>query len=98
MLGRLQQQLTATYQADVAHDVRDYLVTDRKLAMALAGDSAVASSGETLLVSEDEDGLALSLYLESELLSRLERDNPAEQLREELVTRMGGQPFVVERR
>ena len=83
MLGRLQQQLTATYQADIDHDVRDYLITDPRLAKVLAGESAVASSGETLLVSEDEDGLALSLYLESEILHRLELHNPAQRLREE---------------
>ena len=83
MLGRLQQQLTATYQADIEHDVRDYLITDPKLAKVLAGDSAVASSGETLLVSEDENGLALSLFLEREILNRLEQHDPAEKLREE---------------
>ena len=83
MLGRLQQQLTDTYQADIGHDVRDYLITDPRLAKVLASDNRVASSGETLLVSEDEGGLALSLYLEREILNRLESHNPVERLREE---------------
>jgi hypothetical protein len=83
MLGRLQQQLTETYQAPVAHDVRDYLITDPVLASLLGGENVLTSSGESLLVSEDEDGLALSLYLEQEILHRLESLDPAQRLREE---------------
>jgi hypothetical protein len=82
MLGRLQRQLTDTYQAPVDHDVRDYLITDPRLARFLAGESVLASSGESLLVSEDEDGLALSLYLEQEILHRLESFDPAKRLHE----------------
>ncbi|NIL94149.1 MAG: hypothetical protein GTO71_06835 [Woeseiaceae bacterium] len=83
MLGRLQRQLNDTYQADIGHDVRDYLITDPTLAKALSGDNTLTSSGETLLVSEDEDGLALSLYLEDEILSRLKSGDPTRELREE---------------
>lgn len=83
MLGRLQRQLNDTYQADIGHDVRDYLITDPMLAKALSGGNTLTSSGETLLVSEDEDGLALSLYLEDEILSRLKSGDPTRELREE---------------
>lgn len=83
MLGRLQRQLNDTYQADVGHDVRDYLITDPKLARALSGNNVLTASGETLLVSEDEDGLALSLYLEDEMLDRLQSRDAELSFREE---------------
>ncbi len=80
MLGRLQRQLNDTYQADVGHDVRDYLITDPKLAKILSGDNVLTAGGETLLVSEDEDGLAMSLYLDDELLDRVRSTDPDCQL------------------
>lgn len=81
MLARLQQQLSETYQADTGHDIYDYLITDQRLARALGGDNTLTASGETLLVSEDDEGLALSLYLEEEILQRLETRDPTRQLR-----------------
>ena len=76
MLGHLQRQLSQTYQADHEYDVRDFLITDQRLAKALAGDSVLTNGGETLLVQEDDAGLALSLYLEEALLKRLETADP----------------------
>ena len=72
MLDRLQQQLSETYQADHGYDVRDFLITDPGLARALSGGNVLTSSGETLLVAEDENGLAMSLYLEAAMLERLQ--------------------------
>lgn len=83
MLARLQQQLSDTYQADHGHDVRDYLITDARIAQALSGDNLLTASGESLLLSEDEHGVALSLYLEQEILERLESSDPTRQLRDE---------------
>ena len=80
MLGRLQRQLHDTYQSDVGYDVRDYLITDPVLAKILSSDSVLTAGGETLLVSEDDDGLALSLYLDDELLDRVRNTDPARQL------------------
>jgi hypothetical protein len=76
MLDRLQQQLSDTYQADPGYDVRDFLITDPRLARALSGDSVLTAGGETLLVAEDENGLAMSLYLEAAILERLETQDP----------------------
>ena len=39
MLGRLQQQLSDTYQAEHGYDVRDFLITDRRLAQAISGET-----------------------------------------------------------
>ena len=76
MLERLQQQLNDTYQADHGYDVRDFLITDQSIAKALSGDNVLTNSGETLLVCEEDDGLALTLYLEAEILKRLESTDP----------------------
>lgn len=81
MLAELQQQLNETYQADVGYDVRDFLVTDARVAKAIGGDNVMGASGETLLLCEEADGLAMSLYLEREILERLESTDPMQKLR-----------------
>jgi hypothetical protein len=83
MLGALQQQLSEIYQAAHAHDVRDYLITDPTLARVLGREALLTNTEETLLVSQDEEGLALSLFLDGELLSRLESSRPLDRLRAE---------------
>jgi hypothetical protein len=83
MLDRLQQQLSETYQADPGYDVRDFLITDARVAKAISGDHVLTAGGEALLVHEDEDGLSMSLYLEAGILERLESDDPLTALRED---------------
>ena len=83
MLSQLQQQLTDIYCVDGGHDVRDYLITDPTLAKVLGQDALLTNTDETLLVSQDEDGLAVSLYLDADMLKRLETDCPMEHLRAE---------------
>ncbi len=77
MLERLHQQLREIYQNDSGYDVRDFLVTDARIAQAISGNNALTTSGETLLLSEEEDGIALSLYLDQEVLGRLDSGDPA---------------------
>ena len=83
MLDRLQRQLSDTYQADPGYDVRDFLITDQRVAHAISGDNVLTAGGETLLVQEDEEGLSMSLYLEAGILERLESDDPLSLLRDE---------------
>jgi hypothetical protein len=83
MLDALQRQLSDIYQAAHAHDVRDYLITDPTLARALGREALLTNTEETLLVAEDDEGLALSLFLDGELLSRLESAKPLDNLRAE---------------
>jgi hypothetical protein len=78
MLGALQQQLSDIYHLGQAHDVRDYLITDPTLAKALGQGTVLGDSEETLLMAQDGGGLSLSLFLDNELLERLESDNPFE--------------------
>ena len=72
MLERLQRQLHEINRSDAGYDVLDFLVTDAGLASALSAGDALTRSGETLLLQEDEQGLAVSLYLDQALLGRLE--------------------------
>ena len=81
MIDRLQQHLSDIYQVSGLHDVRDYLITDPRLAQCLGAGSMLADTTESLLMSEDDEGLALSLFLDGELLSRLESADPLSRLR-----------------
>jgi hypothetical protein len=85
MISRLQRHLTDIYQAGAGYDVRDYLITDRRLAKCIGQKTMLSDSRETLLMSEDDDGLALSLFLDGELLERLESADPMARLRAEFL-------------
>ncbi|MEM8816189.1 MAG: hypothetical protein AAGE85_10190 [Pseudomonadota bacterium] len=80
MLAELQQQLTDIYRIDATHDVRDYLITDPRLAKLLSQDAMLSNTDETLLVSEDQQGMLLSLFLDGDMLERLEALHPLEAL------------------
>ncbi len=81
MIAELQRQLHEIYQTGSDHDVRQFLITDESLAQLLSAGTNLARTGETLLMCEEDDGLSLSLYLDREMLSRLESDNPLDELR-----------------
>ncbi|MDX1459933.1 MAG: hypothetical protein R3348_02655, partial [Xanthomonadales bacterium] len=55
--------------------------TDVRIARALSGDSELTHGGETLLLQQDEDGLALSLYLDESILDRLDDTSPGAALK-----------------
>ena len=83
MISRLQQHLESIYQVSAGYDVRDYLVTDPRIAQCLGGDCVLSDSRETLLMAEAEDGLELSLFLDNDMLERLESADPLNRLRAE---------------
>lgn len=83
MLAGLQKYLTDIYQVDPGFEVTDFLITDPELAKLLAYGSLVPNTDESVLLSQDDDGLMMSLYLDEDLLERLSRDNPMKQLRSE---------------
>ena len=67
LLSRLQELLGGIYDVRIAHDVYDFLVTDRARLPAAARDGG---ADEEVLVAESADGseMALSLYLDPALL------------------------------
>jgi len=76
LLSRLQSLIGGIYDVSIAHDVYDFLVTDRRrLPAAARGGTAE----EELIVAQPAGGgdeLAVSLYLDPELLGRLTREDP----------------------
>ena len=81
MLAELQQQLTDIYRVDPGYRVTDFLITDPKLAAILSSQSILPDSEETVLLSEDGDGLSLSVFLDESMLRRLNESNPLRRLR-----------------
>jgi hypothetical protein len=81
MLSDLQKQLSDIYQVEPGYDVRDFLITDRTLATMIGGASLIPNTEESVLLSEDDEGVALSVYLDRQLLGRLDRDNPLQSLK-----------------
>lgn len=80
MLKQLQRQLTDINGTDSEHDIRDYLITDRALASALGHGKLLTTSDETVLIAEDEEGMALSVFLDEDMLDRLHSANPMDRL------------------
>lgn len=76
MLEALQSRLSALYRVPEAYDVRDFLITDRAVAAALGSSVLHDGTDETLLFSEQDDELALSLFLDGALLARVEASDP----------------------
>ncbi len=76
MLAELQQKLSDIYQVGRPYDVRDFVITDPTLAKCLGQDAMLANTDEALLVSQDDDGLAVSLFLDGAMLERVESTNP----------------------
>jgi len=85
MLADLQKNLVDIYQADCGHSVADYLLTDRTVAAHLGCQPLPMGVDETVLVAEDESGMAVSVFLDCDLLSRLAHQNPLGGLRPELI-------------
>ena len=85
MIDRLQQHLSDIYQVGEVHDVRDFLITDPRLAQCIGAGSMLTETSETLLMAQDEEGLALSLFLDGDLLTRLESADPLSRLRADLL-------------
>ena len=80
LLSRLQALIGGIYDVRVAHDVYDFLVTDRA---RLPGCARGGTADEELIVAEPADGsdeLVMSLYLEPGLLERLARADPLTRL------------------
>jgi hypothetical protein len=76
LLSHLQELIGGIYDVRVAHDVYDFLVTDRG---RLPAGARGGTSEEELIVAqplEEGDEVALSLYLDPRLLERLTREDP----------------------
>ena len=80
MLSQLQDLLTSIYRVDPGYDVSDFLITDPVIAGILGKGSLIPDSEESVLMQEDEDGLALSVFLDDAMLLRLKNANPMQEI------------------
>jgi hypothetical protein len=85
VLAGLQALLQKLYDVDFAHDVQDFLITDRDTLKHVSRENEQRDLEEELLLgmSPEGDAAELGLYLDAELLRRLEQSNPMQALTEE---------------
>lgn len=81
MLAELQSYIANIYDADCGHRLQDFLITDRALANILGRKTLPANVEESVLVADDGDGIALSVFLDEALLARLDKSDPLKSLR-----------------
>jgi hypothetical protein len=82
ILRQIQNLIGGIYDVTVAHDVYDFLVTDRGHLPAAARGSA---TDEQLIIAQESDACGVSLYLDPALLERLKQADPIRKLDEENV-------------
>jgi hypothetical protein len=74
----MQGQLGQLYDVHVAHDVREFLVTDPVLLGALTAGSECRQCDEQLIVVENDGTVDVALYVDVKVLARLAAADPRE--------------------
>jgi hypothetical protein len=82
ILRQIQDLIGGIYDVNVAHDVYDFLVTDRG---DLPASARAAPTDEQLIIAEQSDAYGVSLFLDPALLERLQQADPIRRLDEENV-------------
>jgi len=82
VLRDLQSLLERLYDVELPYDVYDFLVTDRRAVSCAEPQNDRRSPEEELLLAETADGAGVALYLDPDLLRRLEAANPHHELTE----------------
>jgi len=77
VVRQIQSLLEQIYDVPLAHDVGQFLLSDRS---ALPAEFRAASADEQLLVADDCSELAIGLFLEPAVLARLAAANPHDEL------------------
>jgi hypothetical protein len=80
VLRGLQTLLGRLYDVDLPYDVYDFLVTDRRAVGESSNERRALD--EELLLAETADGAGVALYLDPQILSRLEAADPHHALTE----------------
>jgi hypothetical protein len=76
VLRGLQSLLERLYDVELPYDVDDFLVTDRRAVTCGEPHNDRRAPDEELLLAETADGAGVALYLDPDLLRRLEAANP----------------------
>jgi hypothetical protein len=80
VLRGLQTLLGRLYDVDLPYDVYDFLITDRSVIGASTNERRTLD--EELLLAESTDGAGVALYLDPQILNRLEAADPHRALTE----------------
>jgi hypothetical protein len=83
VLRGLQSLLARLYDVELPYDVYDFLITDRQAVSCPAPANDRRALEEELLLAEMPDGVGVALYLDPDVLRRLEATNPHHALTEE---------------
>ena len=79
---RLQRLLETLYDVDPNCDVQDFLVTDRAGLTGIAPCNDTRSNDEQLLLSQTAEGAEMRLFIDAQVLRRLEMRDPERALTE----------------
>ena len=83
VLRGLQSLLGRLYDVEQLYDVYDFLITDRRVVAGAERLNERRTLDEELLLAETGDGAGIALYLDAQLLSRLEAADPHRALTED---------------
>ena len=78
LIHKLEAMLHELYALEVGYAVSDFLITDPELARSL--DTGGRTTDAKLLIAEADGEADVALYLERELLDRLDRHDPLTKL------------------
>lgn len=80
LLNKLQRELEAIYAIELQHRVHDFVIDDPHLASLIDNSPNARDIPEKLLIHQDGENVDIALYLDSELIKRLEENDPTEKL------------------
>ena len=80
LLDSLQVVLAQINDAPVSHRVSEFHLAERSRCAALLGRDLVEQEDEQVLFSESEHGVGLSVYIDAQVLQRLQQCNPLQRL------------------
>jgi hypothetical protein len=80
LLERLQTHLEDIYEVQTPHRVNDFVIDDPDLVAQLDGGDNAREIPEKLLIHQDGENIDIALYLDAELVKRLEDNDPTQSL------------------
>lgn len=80
LLNKLQAHLEHIYEIQSRHRVHDFVIHDAVLAAQLDNSDNPRALPEKLLIHQDGDNINVALYLDEQLIQRLEQLDPTAQL------------------
>jgi hypothetical protein len=83
LLNKLQSELEALYAIELEHRVHDFVIDDPQLASLIDNSPNARDIPEKLLIHQDGDNIDIALYLDPEVIQRLEQNDPTEKLHDE---------------